>query len=143
MAAPTVPPEASIRFASTDEEICAIHRFLLVVATPVLQCEVNVEKSLTEIIRVAKHEAAMMLMVDDMMVGTMGLIRPTWWYGDATYLTDRWHFALPAFDASKLMREASWIAQRAGLKFLHQGKIRAGKDGTLRLFPRIYSPESE
>lgn len=131
----------------TDEEICAIHRFLMVVAEPVLQCPINVVKSLDEIIRVVKFEAAIMVMHGETMVGTMGIIRPTWWYGDADFLTDRWHFVMPAFmhtpTAALLMTEALEIARIAGLKFLHNGKIRAGKDGVLRLMPKIYTPQSD
>ena len=143
---PEVTPE--IRYATTDMEICAIHRFLMFVAFEVgaLRCEINPVKSLNEIIRVATEDAAIMVMRGDTMVGTMGIVRPTWWYGDEDFLTDRWHFVLPAFmhtpTAELLMTEAKLIASAAGLKFLHNGKIRAGKDGTLRLFPRIYSPES-
>ena len=111
-----------------------------------LQCPINVVKSLDEIVRVAKFEAAIMVMHGDTMVGTMGIVRPTWWYGDADFLTDRWHFVMPAFmhtpTAALLMTEAKSIASIAGLKFLHNGKIRTGKDGTLRLCPRIYPPES-
>lgn len=119
----------------------------MIVAKPALQGEVNVVKSLNEIIRVAKFEAAIMVMHNDIMVGTMGLIRPTWWYSDADFITDRWHFVLPAFmhtpTADALMIEAKEIARLAGLKFLHNGKIREGKDGVLRLTPRIYPPKTE
>lgn len=153
-AAPSAPlklipaHEPEIRYASTDEEICAIHRFLMIVAEQAgaLRCPINVVKSLDEIIRVAKFEAAIMVMHGDSMVGTMGIIKPSWWYGDADFLTDRWHFVLPAFmhtpTAALLMTEAKSIASIAGLEFIHNGKLRAGKDGVLRLFPRIYAPES-
>ena len=111
-----------------------------------MRCPVNVVKSLTEIIRVAKEEAAIMVMHGDTMVGTMGLIRPVWWYGDAAFLTDRWHFVLPAFmhtpTATRLMDEARAIADLAGLEFIHQGKIRGEKSGALRMMPTVYAPES-
>lgn len=152
-AAPTEPlklveteHDPQIRYATTDEEICAIHRFLMVVARPALRCEINVRKSLLEIVRVAKEEAAIMVMHGDVLVGTMGLIKPSWWYGDADFLTDRWHFVLPAFmhtpTAEILMEEARAIARLAGIEFIHNGKLRLGKDGVWRRMPRVYVPES-
>lgn len=127
----------------------AIHRFLLVVAPQAgaVRCPVNVVKSLQEIIRVTRDEVALMLMRDDMLIGTMGIINPTWWYGDAGFLTDRWHFVLPAIDgtpaAKMLMDEALAVAKLAGLEFLHNGKARE-RGGIVRLMPKIYVfPEGE
>lgn len=119
----------------------------MIVAQPAMRCPINVVKSLNEIIRVAKHEAAIMVMHGDVMVGTMGIIKPEWWYGDGEFLTDRWHFVLPAFvhtpTAECLMTEAKEIARITGLEFIHQGKIRPAKNGVSRLMPRAYPPESE
>lgn len=125
----------------------AIHEFLLVVATPVLQCPVNVVKSLQEIIRVTRDEVALMLVRDGRLIGTMGLVNPTWWYGDEGFLTDRWHFVLPEFDSTPeselLLDEAIKVADAAGLKFFHQGRIRKGKRGVQRFMPRVYGGESD
>jgi hypothetical protein len=115
----------------------------MIVAKPAMRCPINVEKSLLEIIRVAKYEAAIMVLHNDIMVGTMGIIKPTWWYGDGAFMTDRWHFVLPAFmhtpTASALMDEAKAIAAIAGLEFIHQGKIRvSNQDGVARIAPRAY-----
>jgi hypothetical protein len=119
---------------------------LLIVATPAMRCPVNIIKSLNEIIRVAKFEAALMLIHNGVMVGTMGIINPTWWYGDDGFLTDRWHFVLPSFQntptAARLLDEAKQIAGLAGLEFIHQGKIRPAKNGVLRMTPRAYSGKS-
>lgn len=135
-----------MRFAESEPDMVAIHRFLLVVAQPALLCPVNVEKSLLEVIRVVRDEAALMLIHNGIMVGTMGIIRPTWWYGDADFLVDRWHFVLPAFDgtpsSAMLMDEALKLAELAGLDFIHQGRIRRGKRGVLRMMPRVFDPES-
>jgi hypothetical protein len=124
----------------------AIHRFLLVVARPALLCPVNIVKSFEEVIRVVRDEAGLMLMNGDIMVGTMGIINPTWWYGDEGFLTDRWHFVLPEYDstpdAGLLEDEAIRIADRAGIIFVHQGKARRGKRGVLRMRPRVYGAES-
>lgn len=114
----------------------------MIVAQPAMRCPLNVIKSLNEIVRVAKFEAAIMVMHNDIMVGTMGLIKPTWWYGDGAFLTDRWHFVLPAFTntptATALMDEAKAIASIAGIEFIHQGKIRPPKNGIARMTPRAY-----
>ena len=119
-----------------------MHRFLLVVARPALLCPINPIKSLNEIIRVTKEEVALMAMRGDTLVGTMGLIRPVWWYGDDAFLTDRWNFCV---DGEKhggagqmLDNEAKAIAAAAGLKFINQGKIRRQKDGNnFLMFPRV------
>lgn len=139
-------PEITIRYAETDDDVIAIHRFLLVVADPVLRCEVDAVKSLLEVIRVAKEDVAIMAMHNDILVGTMGLMKATWWYGNGDFLTDRWHFVLPAFantpTSRALMDEAIKIAGIAGLEFIHNGKVRPPKNGVLRLTPRAYPVES-
>jgi hypothetical protein len=115
----------------------------MVVAQPALRCPVNVVKSLNEIIRVAKFEAALMVIHNGVMVGTMGLMRVDWWYGDESFLVDRWHFVLPSFEhtptAAALMDEAKSIAELAGIEFIHQGKIRPPKsNGISQMTPRAY-----
>ena len=122
----------------------AIHRFLLVVAQPAFQCPVDVVKSLHEVIRVARDEVAIMLMRGDVLIGTMGLMKPKWWYGDGDFLTDRWHFVLPELmntpDGGLLLDEAVAIAKAADLKFYHQGKIRPARNGVHLMMPRVYDP---
>lgn len=135
-----------IRFAESDQDKVAIHQFLMVVAAPHLWGSINVEKSLREVIRVVDEEAALMAILDGHLVGTMGIIKPVWWYGDDEFLTDRWNFCLPQFYHTEVERaletEAYRLADDAGLRFINQGKIRARKDGTGLLFPRIYTPAS-
>jgi hypothetical protein len=140
------PDQPEIRYAESEQDMTAIHQFLLVVAAPAMQCPVNPLKSLEEIIRVVRSEVALMLVRDGRLVGTMGIVNPVWWYGDATFLTDRWHFVLPEImntpAADMLEDEAIKIAEAAGIKFVHQGKIRKGKKGVLRLMPRVYGGDS-
>jgi hypothetical protein len=135
--------EIEIRYAATDEDVCNIHKFLLIVARPLMRCPVNVVKSLNEIIRVAKYEAALMVIHNGVMVGTMGLIKPEWWYGDGEFLTERWHFVLPSFEntqaAKALMDEAKAIAALAEIEFIHQGRIRPPKNGVSLMMPRAYA----
>lgn len=146
MAEPRKATDVEIRYAETDQEITAIHRFLMVVAAPHLWGSIDVVKSLQEVIRVAAEEAAIMAIVDGMLVGTMGVIKPVWWYGHDEFLTDRWNFILPQFYHSPveaaLMAEAKMLAENAGLRFINQGKIREMKDGNGLMFPRVYTPLS-
>lgn len=150
MVALTAPLEESpviIRYAETDDDVIAMHRFLLVVAQPAMRCPVDPEASLLEMIRVTKEEVAIMAIKDGMLIGTMGLIRPSWWYGPKhSFLCDRWHFVLPEHHhglANKLLiEEARKIAAMAGLEFIHQGKIRE-KGGALLMMPTAYPPESD
>jgi len=136
--------EPQIRFAEVDDDVIAIHQFLLVVAAPHLWGSIGVEKSLAEILRVAKTEAAIMAIIDGKLVGTMGIIKAVWWYGDDEFLTDRWNFVLPQFHHTEvevaLKREAMALADQAGLRFINQGKLREMKDGTGLMFPRVYTP---
>jgi hypothetical protein len=140
------PDQPEIRYAESEQDMTAIHQFLLVVAAPAMQCQVNPLKSLEEIIRVVRNEVALMLVRNGRLIGTMGIVNPVWWYGDATFLTDRWHFVLPEVmntpAADMLEEEAIKIADAAGIKFIHQGKIRKGKRGVLRLMPRVYGGDS-
>ena len=122
----------------------AIHRFLLVIARPIVLGPINGTKSLLEIIRVTKYEAAIMAMVDGFLVGTMGVIKPTWWYGDGEFLTDRWNFVHPHFRngpvGDALEQEALSIADAAGLPFINQGKIRKRAEGSYLMMPRVHLP---
>jgi len=132
----------------TDDDVIAIHRFLLMVARPAMRCEPDIEQSLLEIIRVTKYEAALMAVLDGNMVGTMGIMKASWWYNPrVSFMTDRWHFVLPQFHNGpvnrKLMAEALAIAELAGFEFVHQGKARKMKNGAFLMMPRIYTPESD
>lgn len=135
-----------IRYAETDDDVIAIHRFLLVVARPAMRCPVDPKESLIEIIRVTKENVALMAIKGGLLVGTMGLIDPTWWYNPKhRFLADRWHFVLPDHQHGAvndaLMSEARKIAADAGLEFIHQGKIRE-KGGAKLMFPRSYESKS-
>jgi len=142
----TKPVDVEVRFAESEQDVTHIHRFLMVVAAPYLWGSIDVEKSLREVLRVTMEEAALMAIVDGVMVGTMGIIKPVWWYGNDEFLTDRWNFVLPQFHhtpvEAALMAEAKQLAEEAGLRFINQGKIRAMKDGTGFMFPRVYTPDN-
>jgi len=131
-----------IRYAETDDDVIAMHQFLLVVAQPAMRCQVNPIKSLQEIIRITKESVALMAIRNGHLVGTLGVMRATWWYGDADFLTDRWNFVLPqernGEAGAMLMAEAEMIAEAAGLEFIDQGKMRRKKGGNnFLMMPRI------
>lgn len=140
-------PPLLIRYASTDDDVIAIHRFLLAVAGPRLLAPVNVVKSLEEVIRVTRDEVAIMAMRGDILVGTLGLIKPVWWYSDDAFLTDRWNFCIEAEKhvcGAALDAEAKSIATVSGLKFINNGKIRPQKEpDSYLMFPRVFSPEPD
>lgn len=135
-----------MRYAQNDDDVIAIHQFLLEHAKDAMRCPVNHEKSAREVWRVCSESVGIMVFVDGDLVGTLGLIDPEWWYGDGRFLTDRWHFMKPEFyhsaAAAALFDEAKKIAAEAGLEFIHQGKIRGEKSGALRMMPRAYAAES-
>ncbi len=140
------PSPIIIRYAETGDDVNAIHQFLLVVAQPSMRCPVNPEKSLLEIIRIARESVALMAIRDGRLIGTLGILRATWWYGDEDFLTDRWNHALPQErhgDAGPMLEaEAEKIAAAAGLDWINQGKLRQKKDVNKFLyFPRL-SPKS-
>lgn len=113
-----------------------------------MRCPVNGTKSLIEVIRVVKEDVALMAIKDGRLIGTLGIVRATWWYGDGEFLADRWHFVLPEErhgEADRmLMAEAKKIADIAGLEFIDQGKIRPQKDrNSFLVMPRVYQPKSD
>lgn len=139
--------EIEIRYAETDDDVIAIHKFLLVVAAESAVDGINVVKSLNEIIRVAKEGAALMAISGGVLVATLGVMKAEWWYNDSSFMTDRWHFCLPSFwhgtADKKLMEEAKTIAGLAGLRFVDNGKLRDGHNGVLRMTRRLYSPTED
>lgn len=150
MVAPTVQPdlpETFIRYAASDEDVVAIHGFLLDIARPAMRCRVDHRKSAQEVWRVVNEEVALMGFHNGELVGTLGVVAPTWWYGDGLFMTDRWHFLRPEHQHgpinAMLLDEAVKIARAAGLEFIHQGKIRTLKDRGMNLMmPRVLTGES-
>lgn len=108
-----------------------------------MRCEPDFEKSLKGIVEVAKYGAALMLIYNGILVGTLGLMRAEWWYGRVPYMADRWHCTLASFDSTPasaaLMEEAVAIAREADVEFIHYGKIRPARNGVARMMPRAYA----
>lgn len=136
----------TIRYAETDDDVIAIHQFLLVVARPQMRAPVDPIKSLEEIIRVTRDEVAIMAIKGGHLIGTLGLIHVPWWYApDHDFMVDRWHFVLPQFqngDVNRMLEnEAQIIADAAGIEFINQGKIRERR-GKLMIMPRSSSQQN-
>ena len=131
-AEPIAPPnDFIVRYAETDEDAIAIHRFLCVVAEPVLFTPIDAQKSMTEVYQVVKNSDygfALMAITGGIMVGTMGVICPEWWYGDGRFFTDRWFFVTDQFKnkgiSQALVREAETVARETGIDLIINGKMR-------------------
>ncbi len=119
----------SIRYAESDADIVAIHRFLCVVAGPTLPGPIDHRDSATEVWRVVNEDVALMAMNDDgLMVGTMGITQaPFWWNRRVRFLANRWFFTIPGSRAAKpLLKEAGNIAKASELE-LHIFDERRGR----------------
>ncbi len=113
---PEVRPEIVVRYAQSDQDVVAIHQFLLVVAGPTLPGPVDARKSAEEVWRIVHSNGpnlsvALMAIRNDLLIGTFGLICVPHWWSDLKFLVNRWAFCLPGSRAWKpLLREAKAIA---------------------------------
>lgn len=116
-----------MRYAENDEDHIAIHQFLCIVAQPALHCEIDAHKSMAEVVRVANDDVALMAEKNGHLVGTLGLIRPVWWYGLSHFLTDRWFFVIPTMTnqgiGAALLAEAAAIGFQSNLMLIINGKM--------------------
>jgi hypothetical protein len=109
--------DLTLRYASSDEDVVAVHAFLCTMALPTLPCDVDPKKSATEVWRVVKEECALMAMQGNILVGALGIIQPTYWFGKGHFFVNRFFHALPGLGAGALMlREAIRIAKAAELE---------------------------
>lgn len=134
MAPPALTDQVVIRYAETDADVIAIHGFLCVVAGPTLPGPIDAKDSATEVWRVVTRDVALMAMRGDTLVGTFGLVNPSfWWNEKIKFLANRWLFALPGHGAGKaLLKEGIAIATASGLE-LH---IFDETKGRLKIFNR-------
>jgi hypothetical protein len=110
--------EITIRYAESDADVIAIHAFLCIVAGPRLPAEIDPKDSATEVWRVAHQEVAIMAMREDKLIGTIGLVCPSfWWNSKVKFLVNRWAFAIPGAGAWKpLLREARQIGVSSNME---------------------------
>jgi GNAT superfamily N-acetyltransferase len=85
----------------------------------VLHCPINGEKSLAEVRRVVEERDygfAYLALQDGALIGTLGAIFVSWWYGDDSFFIDRWFFSLPGhrWAGPRLLAEADAIARAVG-----------------------------
>jgi GNAT superfamily N-acetyltransferase len=141
----------AVRFAATDDDVIAIHRFLCVAAQPVLLDEIDALKSVTEINRIVhdrKYGFALIAEINGELVGSLGVICPTWWYGRGRFFTDRFFFVFPALTnagiGAALIAEAAAVATAAGLDLIINGKFvrrnRSAGRGVVFTSPKLIRP---
>jgi GNAT superfamily N-acetyltransferase len=134
--------EITTRYAESDDDIVAIHRFLCAVSIPLLWAPIDAQDSINEVYRVVRQECAVIAIVDNLMVGTMGLMRMNWWYNTKyCFMVDRWFFTLPEATnkgvGARLKAEAEIIAKGAGIPLFIMGKWRKDKRVPV-ISPRIF-----
>jgi hypothetical protein len=106
-----------VRFAESDADTIAIHCFLCVVAGPMLPGPIDPKKSATEVWRVVNEECAIMAMDGDLLVGSLGIIRADYWWGNQKFLANRWYHALPGRGIGRmLLNEGERFAKEVGLE---------------------------
>ena len=129
-----------LRYAATDQDVVAIHQFLVILAGPRLPGHIDARDSATEVWRVVTNDIALMAMRGDILVGTIGLICPqAWWNTKVRFLANRWAFIIPGSGAwLPLIREAKKIGiasnmevhiiseQRGKVTILNRSKLRDG-----------------
>ena len=142
-----VAPPRLIRLAETDEDARAIHRFLCAVAGPVLHCPIDRAKSLAEVRRVVldrDYGFAYLALegtgAGQRLVGTIGAIFVSWWYGADHFFTDRWFFALPGcrWAGPRLLAEADAVARAVGVPLIVNLKQRRTTAATPFVQPVLY-----
>jgi GNAT superfamily N-acetyltransferase len=89
----------------------------------VLHCPIDPAKSLAEVRRVVfdrDYGFAYLALDGDRLVGTLGAIFVSWWYGADHFFTDRWFFTLPAhrWAGPRLLAEADAIARAVGVPLI-------------------------
>jgi GNAT superfamily N-acetyltransferase len=112
-----------IRPAESEQDATIIHRFLCAAASAVLHCPINGEKSFAEVRRVVEdrdYGFAYMALEDGALVGTLGAIFVSWWYGDDHFFADRWFFTLPdqRWAGPRLLAEGDAIAREVGVPLI-------------------------
>lgn len=130
----------AIRYAETDDDVIAIHRFLCAVAKP--PAPIDAKDSISEIWRVCAEDVGLMAVHDSRLVGTIGIIKVPYWFNRGLgYLTNRWFEFVPGHGIQKpLLHEARAIAQASDLvlelQYHHKGRIKFFNTKARRLAAR-------
>ena len=107
-----------------------------------LHCPINHEKSFAEIRRVVTERDygfAYLALEDGQLVGTLGAIFVSWWYGDDHFFTDRWFFTLPGhrWAGPRLLAEGDAIAREVGVPLIVNLKQRRTTAATTFVQPLL------
>jgi GNAT superfamily N-acetyltransferase len=109
-----------IRIAQSDQDILAIHRFMIThAAAEMAEAEVDTLIYRRTIQETVTDGAGLMAIVDGEIAGYLGLWKSRCDYSRASFLHDRGFYVLPAHRGgavgAALLREARAIADEAGL----------------------------
>jgi GNAT superfamily N-acetyltransferase len=133
-----------VTVAETPEDCWLTYQFLLKVAGPSLLAELNQNKAVAEILRVANEGTALMAYQDDKLVGVLGLMMVQWWYSDDSFITNRWFFAHPDLKfkgvGARLLAEAQAIGRAAGMPVIIIGHKRMRNNGVHFARVRTFDP---
>ena len=107
-----------IRYAKSDEDVVAMHRFLCIVVGPTLPGQIDAKDSVEEVWRCTNHDVALMAMRGPLLVGTLGIIQPSaWWNRKEKFLANRWLTTIPGSRTLlPLIREGVAIAVASKLE---------------------------
>lgn len=113
-------PALTIMAPRGDNDIIAIHRFMMAnAADEMAEAAVDPVAYMATIYQTAQDGAALMAILDDELVGYLGLWKSRYDYSQESFLHDRGFFVLPQYrggDVGRaLLAEAKGIAQHAGL----------------------------
>jgi GNAT superfamily N-acetyltransferase len=137
---------ARIVYAESDADIVMVHRFLCVVAAPVLMAPINPVKSISEIWRLVNEPGygfVLMAIEDEILVGTLGVLSTDWWYGDIRFLTDRFFFVVDHLKnkgiGKALEDEAAAVAKDLNANLIINGKMRRKGASSFVTLPRTHA----
>jgi GNAT superfamily N-acetyltransferase len=112
-------PAVTIRFAQTDDDIVAIHRFMIAhAAAEMAEAEVDALIYMRTIHDTVREGAGLIAMIDGAIAGYLGLWKSQYDYSKASFLHDRGFYVLPAHRGAvgaALLQEARAIAQEGEL----------------------------
>jgi GNAT superfamily N-acetyltransferase len=113
------PPAVIIRFAQSDDDIVAIHRFMIAhAAAEIAEAEVDALIYMRTIHDTVREGAGLMAMIGGAIAGYLGLWKSQYDYSKAYFLHDRGFYVLPAHRGvagAALLQEARAIAQEGEL----------------------------
>lgn len=141
------PSDVEIGFAEdTDASAIELHRFLCVIAGPVLHAPIDPTDSMNGVLEVLKRGFAVTARAEGHLVGSLGIIRPSWWYNRAArFMTDKFFFCYPEFRhhaGSRMLIEAHAIATDAGCPLIINGHQKRRGNGLGFIKPTVLGADT-